>query len=554
MNLLSRLLPDPALVRLETWAHEPAQPTITLILRSRQRTRRCPLCCRRASRVHSRYERTLADLPWGEHAVVLRLRVRRLFCDNARCERRIFTERLPGLVTPWARRTARLATRLTAVGLALGGAAGARLSRVLLVPTARNTLLRLIRAAPLASDVTPSVLGVDDWALRKRHTYGTVLVDLERRRPVALLPDREAETLARWLRLHPGIKLVARDRSGAYADGIRRGAPEAVQVADRFHLLQNLAEALETTFTTHVTSLRAVDQARDQAVITDGGPVPVAPPGSPARAATLAAERRQRRMARYQQVWRLHREGWPGDAIARQLGLGRSTVVRYLRHEAFPERKGRSDVGRSLLDPWKPLLLKRWNAGQRDGRRLFRELQRRGYRGSYATLARYTQRLRQAQESAMPRPTRSSRRRPSLPSVIDRPERPLTPRTAAWLALRRPERRNSSDTERLARLRDRDASLAEALDLAEELAGLIRARQPERLGPWLTRARDGKLPAFRGFARRLGADEAAVRAAAMLPWSTGQVEGQINRLKTIKRQMYGRAKLDLLSRRFLLAA
>jgi transposase len=258
-------------------------------------------------------------------------------------------------------------------------------------------------------------------------------------------------------------------------------------------------------------------------------------------------------MARHQQVWSLHREGWPGHAIARQLGLGRSTVVRYLRYETFPERKGRSDVGRSLLDPWKPLLLKRWNAGQHDGRRLFRELQGRGYRGSYPTLARYTQRLRQAQEGAAPRRARPSRN-PSLPSVIDRPERPLTPRTAAWLALRRPECRGPGDTERLARLRDRDASLAEAVDLAEEFAGLIRARQPERLGPWLARARDGKLPAFRGFAKRLGADEAAVRAAATLPWSTGQVEGQINRLKTIKRQMYGRAKLDLLAQRFLLAA
>jgi transposase len=547
VNLLSCLLPDPALVRLETWAHEPARPTITLTLRSRQRTIRCPLCGRRASRVHSRYERTLADLPWGEHAVMLRLRVRRLFCDNARCERRIFTERLPGIAAPWSRRTARLATRLTSVGLALGGAAGARLSHELGLPTTRNTLLRLIRSAPLPPEVTPSVLGVDDWALRRRHTYGTVLVDLERRRPVALLPDREADTLAAWLRDHPGVAVVARDRSGAYADGIRRGAPEAVQVVDRFHLLQNLAEALETTFTTHAASLRAVDQARHQAVIADGGLVPVAPPRSPVRALSLAAERRERRMARYRQVWSLHREGWPGHAIARRLGLGRSTVVRYLRHEVFPERKGRSDVGRSLLDPWKPLLLKRWNAGQRDGRRLFRELQGRGYRGSYATLARYTQRLRQAQEGAAPR-------RPILPSVIDRPERPLTPRTAAWLALRRPERRNADEAERLARLRDRDTSLAETLDLAEEFAGLIRARRPECLGPWLARARDGRLAAFRGFAKRLGADEAAVQAAAMHPWSTGQVEGQINRLKTIKRQMYGRAKLDLLGRRFLLAA
>ena len=451
------------------------------------------------------------------------------------------------MVAPWARKTARLCQRLTAIGVMLGGSAGARLSSTLGMPAARNTLLRLIRAAPLPSCPIPAVLGVDDWAYRKRHTYGSVLVDLEQRRPVTLLADREADTLAQWLQGHPGVEVVARDRAGAYAEGARRGAPQAVQVADRFHLLQNLAETLEGAFSVHAAELRAVESVNSGSQETVGPATPL--PEASARA--KAAESRERRVARYQQVWALHREGWSGAQIARQLGLGRRTVLRYLRHDGFPERQGRSDVGRSrLLDPWKSVILERWNGGCRHSRRLFHELQRQGYSGSYPTLARYTQRLRRAQVTTPLRQPSKHR----LPAVIDSPKRPLTPRNAAWLVLRRAEERAAEETERLNRLRLPQGPLAEAIALAEEFAALVRAREPERLEPWLTRAQDSTLSAFRNFAKKLDADIEAVRAAVSLSWSNGPVEGQINRLKMLKRQMYGRANLDLLNRRFLLAA
>jgi transposase len=518
-----------------------------LSLISQQPAPECPLCHVAARRLHSRYERTLADLPWAGWTVRLELGVRKLFCDNPDCGRRIFTERLPGVVAPWARRTLRLGQRLTTVAVALGGSAGARLSRELGIPASRNTLLRLIRAAPLPVCPTPTVLGVDDWAFRKGHRYGTVLIDLERRQRVTLLPDREADTLATWLEEHPGVEIVARDRSGAYAEGARRGAPKAEQVADRFHLVQNLATVLETVFTAHAAELRTVEQEGP-----DVGSEQAVRPGPLHREApkrVKADERRERRLARYRQVWALHRDGWSGEAIARHLGIGRRTVVRHLQHETFPERQGRSNAGRSRLDPWKPVILERWNAGCRHSRRLFREIQSQGYRGSYPTLARYTQRLRQAQEDAVRK--RGSR---SLPPVADPQRPPLTPRNAAWLVLRHSENRTAADAEQLNRLRTQHVALTEGITLAEEFVAMIRAGQPERFDPWLAQARDCALPAFRNFARKLDSDYDAVRAAMTSPWSTGQVEGQINRLKMIKRQMFGRANFDLLNRRFILAA
>ncbi len=550
MNLLSCLLPDATHVRLKTWALEPAQSTITINLHARQATARCPLYGRRSKRVHSRYERTLADLPWGEYAVTIRLSIRRLFCENARCERRLFAEHLPDVAAPWARKTTRLAGRLTTVGLALGGAAGMRLGRKLGLNASRNTLLRLVRRAPVPDVATPSALGVDDWALRKRHSYGTVLVDLDQHRPVALLPGREADTLATWLREHPGVTVISRDRAGAYAKGARTGAPGAVQVADRFHLLQNLAETLEVVFAVHAKDLRAAEQAHRDAVATECGTVSIPPAQPQTRARVLACERRERRATAHEQVWALRSQGWSGQVIARHLGISRATVFRNLRSEVFPERKDRRDAGHSLLDPWQHVVFEHWNNARRHGRRLFRTLQNDGYQGSYPTLARYLQRLRAAPGTAAARkPTKHPR-----PVLVAASRPMLTSRTAAWLVLRRAEKRSADDRALLADLRQHAPELDEAVALAEEFIGLIRDHAPDRLDPWLKRARDSTIRQLQSFAKRLGDDYAAVRAAVTLAWSNGQTEGQINRLKTLKRQMYGRANLDLLGQRFLLAA
>jgi transposase len=410
-TFLTRFLPDAIPLLLDSWELDDTTSLITLHVTSTQRDVACPVCAVRAYRLHSHYERRLADLPWGPTHVRWQLRVRKFFCGNLQCPRRIFTERLPGVVAPWARRTQRLAAWVIAIGLALGGAAGTRLSQHLGLTVSRNTLLRVVRRLPTPSFAIAKILGVDDFALRKRHTYGTLVCDLERRRPLALLPDREAATVAQWLQAHPGVEVLVRDRAEAYAEAARTGAPAARQVADRFHLLQNLADVLTDVFRAHAPQLARVNAQRIPAPTPVHDPacpasassipaVPLAPQQPSTRAMALAAARRAQRVACYQQVWMYHRQGWTLDAMAHQVGLSRRTVQRYLQSPTFPERQPRHGRDRSLLDPYKATLLAGWNSGCRNGSHLFRMIRRQGFRGQYGMVALYVRRMRQAQRLA----------------------------------------------------------------------------------------------------------------------------------------------------------
>jgi transposase len=424
----------------------------------------------------------------------------------------------------------RLMARLLAIGLALGGAAGARLSQQLGFTISRDTLLRVIRCTPCPAIVSPQVLSVDDFALRKRHTYGPLLLDLARRRPLALLPDREAATVAHWLQAHAGVEVLVRDRSEAYAEAARLEAPTACQVADHFHLLQNLAAVLTQVFTAQAPQLAQLKAQRTAAPTPLHDPSGVA--GAPARsavliapqpastaAARLARQRRTRRWTHYQQVWTYYWWGWTLDAIAQQVGISRRTMRRYLQSPTFPERQPRHDRDHSCFDAYKPMLLADWNHGCRNGAHLFRTIRSHGFQGQYGFVALYVRRLRQAQ-GRTPRQQGSDRR---LPRVIMTPPRPLTPRCATWLVLRAPDQCTKEDQQLLARLTAPSPTLGEAVALTQDFAGLIRRRQPAQLEPWLARAAISTLTPFRHFAKGLRADMAAVQAAVTLPWSQGLI-------------------------------
>jgi transposase len=427
-------------------------------------------------------------------------------------------------------------------------------------PASRTTLLRLVRALPLPERPAPRVLGVDDWARKRGQTYGTILVDQERRAVIDLLPERTAAALATWLRDHPGVEVLCRDRAGAYADGARQGAPEAVQVADRWHLLANVGEALERVLGGRRTALReaaaAVDCAAAAATPPAGGtPDAVAAPAPPrlTRAQQDRAARRAHRLARYEEVLALHRQGLSQIAIGAQVGLGRKTVRRYLRAEAFPER-ARPAARPTSLAPYEGYLRARWTAGCHNAHQLWRELQGQGFRGGAVTVRRYVAAWRT-------RPARRGRaaQRPAEPGgalspPAPRPTRVLSPRQARWLLLRARDDLDPAERAYRSHLLDNYPAIREAQRLADGFGRLVRTRDGPALPAWLEAAEASDLPEFRAFAAGLRRDRAAVAAALDSPWSNGQTEGQVTRLKLLKRQMYGRASFALLRHRFLLSA
>lgn len=504
----------------------------------------CPACGVSSDRVHSHYTRTAADLPWRGRRVVLRITARRFRCRTAGCIRSIFCERFSTVLAPHARTTGRLTEAHTVIGFALGGESGSRLAGRLAVPTSGDTLLRRVMAAPLPARPTPRVLGVDDFAFRRRVSYGSILVDLERRAVVDLLPDRAAGTLAAWLRSHPGVEIVSRDRANAYAQAVRDATPAATQVADRFHLIGNLRETLERALGRQTAAVRgAFAESESPAATPFSKPVP-----SPTAKQRAAAEKQAARQARFDQVRQMHKDCVSLRRIMKHFRLHWLTVKKYVRAETCPRwPSGQTGVpAPSPLDPYRDQIKRRVADGLANARALFRELQAQGYPGSYTPVRRAVHALTQQDRRFGPRGVAHAAAEPTT----SHPRVP-TARRLSFAVIRRPDRRTTNDQNYLDRINGADPPIQAAIKLTDRFLALARTRNGPGLTPWLADAAASDLPEFRDFAASLRQDEAAVRAGLTLAWSNGPVEGAVHRLKLKKREHYGRAGFDLLRARVI---
>jgi transposase len=523
----------------------------------------CPTCEQPSRARHGRYSRDLQDLPAQGRPVVIRVSVQRWRCRNALCRRQTFSSRVPEAAGFAARRTRRASDFAGCLGHAVGGRPAHRLTARLGLTTSRDTILRALKRAQEPAPAALRVVGIDDWSWRKGSTYGTLIMDLERRQVVDLLPDRRADTTARWLRAHPEIEVISRDRCGLYAAGAAQGAPQARQVADRFHIIQNLRDVIERQLSRGPTRMAARPAA--------GAESPAAGPVDDPRTARLSEAaihrdagrdaKRAVRVAQFVRVKELADVGLSLNDIVRETGFNWRSVSKWSAMDVLAPRR-RPSPTHPTLAAYDEHLSARWVAGARHGVALLGEIRAMGYSGSrasfYRLFAMWRRRDRGDAESLMAAQEQGAPDQAAAELPVSAPE-PIDPATghlispiaAAALCIKPQGMLSRRQAIKVAVLKAASDDFVTMRRLAMQFRAILKRRDPDLLMPWIDQARHCGLHGMKRFARTLLADLDAVRNAVSEPWSNGQVEGQINRLKTIKRSMYGRAGVELLRARML---
>jgi transposase len=557
----------------------------------------CPLCGQVSDAIHSRYQRRLKDLPCAGTPVALILSVRKFFCHNQHCSRKIFAERLPALALPSAQMTIRFSEALAVIGLCTSGSLGTRLGSRLGITTSWMTILRRIMQLPEVESSPVTALGVDDFSFKRGRRFGTILVNLSTHQVIDLLAERSADSAAAWLRTHPEIEYVSRDRGQDYAQAASEGAPQAVQIADRFHLMKNFVEAIEAEVARcykqlhHAQSplpspdMLTPDQWKDvpdgdgqqkcaekkigkqeqfeqvKALLSQGVSalevagrlaIPVrrvyhwkAREDYPAG----VVERTQRtdKQERCEYMYQLQLLGLSYREIAKRLAISERTVRRWQKRRtdgtiSQPRRKRQS-----IFDPYAPYVLSRWQQGEHSLDLIWSEIRQQGFKGSKRTLYRFVQSLREgAQELRM-----VGNNAVGIPLPAESPTNRIAVQKAIWLLVRPYEKLKADERKDLQDLCEVSSDLSTLHTLAQSFGQIVRKREGDRLNDWMSLVKESSFRHIKRFVVGLRRDKEEVLAGLTQVYSNGQVEGFVNKLKLIKRQGYGRASFPLLRQRML---
>ncbi len=545
-------LPSPSIFRLEEMSVQ--EKTVVFRVSSTQLQVVCPRCGQVSRKIHSHYLRTLADLPMSGLAVRLICRVRKFFCTDQDCSQRIFVERLTELAEVSARQTNRLSRIICSLAFYVGGRTGAKVTEQLAIKVSRQTLIRRILKTHPSQISVPRVIGIDDFAFRRGQVYGTLLIDLERRKAIDLIPSREAEDVAKWLRQYPQVEVVSRDRSPIYAAAVSSALPHADQIADRFHIVKNIYEVLEKILHRERKTIAQVSEEmrRNANRISRENQSPIENERfretKKARSETeIAAEKikqsaaRIRRIEKYESVKRLRGEGVSISEISRRLRMHRETVRHFLRCDAYPEVKPAFRKISPLVN-YQDYIRQRWNEGCGNAKQIYQELLNLGYVGSYDTLMRFLRIWR----GDLPEEDRLRIRLQTF--------RMPTAREIKWWLLGKKPNLNKEKSRFLQLLHERQPEIGEAVRLIEEFRKILKKGSEDDYENWREQVQQTTgNQELKNFAFRLGKEDQAIRGAITSDWSNGQTEGQVNRLKLIKRQMYGRASFEVLKARVLFA-
>ena len=506
---------------------------ITLHLHGKRKTAQCPECFKRSDSVHSCRRRRIQHLPCSGQTLWLVFSVRHWYCRNPACSRKIFAGSLAPFAGSHQQSSQALQNLQRQLGLIAGGEAGKRAATAAGLRCSADTLLRRVINTPETKQSGAPHVGIDEWAWHRGHRYGTLIVNLDTHRPLVLLPGRDQRTLATWFRKYPEIQIVSRDRSGVYATAAREGAPQARQVANRWHLLKNIGDVLERMMYRHMPLIRLV--ASELSPKKSPDPEPSVPAASLRRPERLKQQTRKKRHQRWTEVMALHNKGCSFREISRITGLSRVTVSRWVRSGTFPEMSTRPPK-RGLLDPWREWLKEQRESGNYNASRIWREMVARGFTGSETIVRDAVAKWRKGWNPPVTTAVR-------LPSVS---------RVSRWLMPWRITRDEENYASRFISLMcEKEHELKIAQQLALEFYRILKTQNKSQLSSWFTRVHESGSAEFRRVAAGMEADAAAICEAINSSWSNGVVEGHVNRLKMLKRQMYGRAGFELLRQRVM---